>query len=348
MVLFMVMKNSLRIAYFTVVTLVLMTPSFVFGQGLVPQCSRGEGSEPCQFCHVVELINNVVAWLVGVLGIIAALIIMYAGFLMVASGGNASAKEKAKGFIVNIVIGYVLVLGAWILIDTGFRALIGGQSYGMWNQIQCTDQPRATEALNRRIITLENTFPTPGQSRGTAYAPGGASGMSDAELQAYARQAASLSADEADALIAAAATNPDQVRYMQALMRVESGGCRNNISPAGALGCMQIMPNTARGYDPSLRNLTDAQVRQRLLDPAYNIQLGVRIYEDLNTRYDGDLQRTFAAYNGGPGANDPSRDCPGLMRWQCEWDNPQQTIPNTGYVETRNYVQRVEATANNL
>lgn len=156
MVLFVIMKNSLRIAYFTVVTLVLMTPSFVFGQGLVPQCSRGEGSDPCQFCHVVELVNNVVAWLVAVLGIIAALIIIYAGFLMVASGGNASAKEKAKGFITNIVIGYVLVLGAWILIDTGFRALIGGQSYGMWNQIQCVDQPRAqrVEERDRRIINL--------------------------------------------------------------------------------------------------------------------------------------------------------------------------------------------------
>jgi hypothetical protein len=60
----------------------------------------------------------------------------------------------------------------------------------------------------------------------------------------------------------------------------------------------------------------------------------------------------IAAYNGGPGAIDPSIDCAPdnplppttscaggvVRRWECPWDNKEHTDQNEGFQETRNYV----------
>jgi soluble lytic murein transglycosylase-like protein len=119
---------------------------------------------------------------------------------------------------------------------------------------------------------------------------------------------------------------------------------------------MQIMPDTAKSYDSSLQGLSDAQVREKLInDDAYNMQLGALIYADLYSKYDNDERLVYAAYNGGPGSNGPSADCPGLRKWECEWDSPgcydtgqTSCTPNTGYIETRNYVQKIPNVASQL
>ena len=64
------------------------------------------------------------------------------------------------------------------------------------------------------------------------------------------------------------------------------------ISPAGAIGEMQLMPSTARslGVDP--------------WDTRDNFRGGAIYLGSLMHRYDGDLIRALAAYNAGPGAVD--------------------------------------------
>jgi hypothetical protein len=89
-------------------------------------------------------------------------------------------------------------------------------------------------------------------------------------------------------LILAAATkyevDPDLVRKV---MRVESGGRADALSPKGAIGPMQLMPGTAK----------DLNVNP--FDPAQNIDGGVRYLAQQVKRFgpEGGL----AAYNGGPG-----------------------------------------------
>jgi soluble lytic murein transglycosylase-like protein len=64
------------------------------------------------------------------------------------------------------------------------------------------------------------------------------------------------------------------------------------VSPAGAIGEMQLMPATARilGVDP--------------WDTRENFRGGANYLSGLLQRYDGDLIRALAAYNAGPGAVD--------------------------------------------
>jgi soluble lytic murein transglycosylase-like protein len=79
---------------------------------------------------------------------------------------------------------------------------------------------------------------------------------------------------------------------VRSVMAAESGFQPDAVSAKGAIGLMQLMPQTAQdlGADPH--------------DPAQNVDAGVRYLRDLLTRYDGGLWRALAAYNAGAGAVD--------------------------------------------
>lgn len=112
----------------------------VDGSGQFVPCS----GTSCSACDIVSLANNVVDWLVGFLALLFAVIMVVSGFRLVISGGNQSAKENAKSSLTNGLIGFLIVLGAWLAIDTLMRALVGddGQINGKtpWSQIECWKQ----------------------------------------------------------------------------------------------------------------------------------------------------------------------------------------------------------------
>lgn len=76
-----------------------------------------------------------------------------------------------------------------------------------------------------------------------------------------------------------------------AVVGVESAFRPEAVSPKGAQGLMQLMPSTAAAL-----GVKDA------LDPAENLDGGVRHLGSLLTLYGGDLRRALAAYNAGEGA----------------------------------------------
>ena len=117
---------------------------------------------------------------------------------------------------------------------------------------------------------------------------------------------------EIDAAIdkAAAHHNVDP-NLVRALVKVESNFNPNAVSRKGAMGLMQLMPQTARQLN--LKNP---------FDPQQNIDAGVRHLKQLLDNYGGDVRLSLAAYNAGSGAVARSRG-----------------VPN--YAETRNYVRRI-------
>ncbi len=76
-----------------------------------------------------------------------------------------------------------------------------------------------------------------------------------------------------------------------AVAKVESNLSPDVVSTAGAVGVMQLMPETAQGL--GVRNSKD---------PRENIDGGVRYLKELMTTFDGDLTKVVAAYNAGPQA----------------------------------------------
>jgi hypothetical protein len=78
---------------------------------------------------------------------------------------------------------------------------------------------------------------------------------------------------------------------LAAVMQAESSGNATAVSPAGAMGLMQLMPQTAAQY-----GVTSATI----FDPATNIDAGAHYLSDLVNQF-GNVNTALAAYNWGPG-----------------------------------------------
>ena len=77
---------------------------------------------------------------------------------------------------------------------------------------------------------------------------------------------------------------------LASIMEAESGFNPYAISPQGALGLMQVMPDTA-----GFHSVED------LLEPEVNIEVGARYFVRLLDQFDGDVTLALASYNAGPG-----------------------------------------------
>jgi soluble lytic murein transglycosylase-like protein len=114
-----------------------------------------------------------------------------------------------------------------------------------------------------------------------------------------------------DAINKAADRHNVDPNLVRALVKVESNFNPNAVSRKGAMGLMQLMPQTAR----QLR-LTNP------FNPEENVDAGVRHLRELLDNYGGDVRLSLAAYNAGTGAVARSSGIP-------------------HYAETRNYVKRI-------
>lgn len=116
-------------------------------------------------------------------------------------------------------------------------------------------------------------------------------------------------------------THDIDIELLQALIATESGFDRTAVSPKGAVGLMQLMPDTARRYGVS----ADAKVtlEKKLTDPRINVRAGSRYLRYLIDMFPGNLELALAAYNAGEGAVQRAGN----------------RIPN--YRETQNYVKTV-------
>lgn len=121
-------------------------------------------------------------------------------------------------------------------------------------------------------------------------------GTAPREMRPLIEQAASEAGIEADLL--------------EAMIAVESGFNSKAVSPKGALGLTQLMPQTAKSL-----GITDP------LDPISNLRGGARYMAQLLRKY-GDVRTALAAYNAGPGNVDRYNGLP-------------------PFPETRNHVDRV-------
>jgi soluble lytic murein transglycosylase-like protein len=162
-----------------------------------------------------------------------------------------------------------------------------------------TDEPR--HSLYKRIIKT-----SPHRSRFASFNPGKFQAYSGAKKKQYM------------ALINQVA-NRHQVdaKLVHAVIQTESAYNSDAISSAGAVGLMQLMPDTARRFGVTNRN-----------DPDQNVEGGTRYLRHLIDMFNPNLDLAVAAYNAGENA---------VIKYN-------NSIPP--YPETQNYVKQVLALYN--
>jgi soluble lytic murein transglycosylase len=122
---------------------------------------------------------------------------------------------------------------------------------------------------------------------------------------ALSRRATGLTAGEVDDVARTVVTEAHrhalEPSLVLAVMHVESRFYNFAVSPVGAIGLMQVMPNT--GAELAARIGIDWLGPQTLFDPTSNVRLGVAYLRQLKDRY-GSIPTALAAYNWGPGRID--------------------------------------------
>ena len=88
---------------------------------------------------------------------------------------------------------------------------------------------------------------------------------------------------------------------VQSIMRCESSNDPSAVSDAGAIGLMQIMPDTGTWIAHKL-DMDSVYTEDMLYDPATNVRFACWYLKFLTGRFDGDVMEMVAAYNAGHGS----------------------------------------------
>jgi len=250
-----------------------------------PTCTETNGIKTCNSNWIGEYIAGIYKYAIGIVGILAAVVLMIGGVMWIIAGGNATMIGEAKAWIGASLTGLVIALCSYAILYQVNPALV-------------TFNP-LTIGVVPDIKPEEITYTSGGGKMGTSVIP----------IDATVR-------DKYDSLLKSGGYD---CTIAKAIMFAESSGNPGVTSPAGAVGLMQLMPSTAQSlgvtgnlYDPQTNINAGEKYLNQLSSTACN---GSASNAVCNT---SDIKYIIAAYNGGPKANKPSVTCPGKTYYECE------------------------------
>ena len=168
----------------SIVSFVTFLPNTASAQGIFGGVCDGV---TCSACDIAVIANSFISWLIGAVMVLFAVLMVMAGFGLVTSQGNPDALNTAKSKFINAIIGLIIVLSAWIMVDTLMRGLIGNngqiEGYLAWSEIQCMTQVQPTVvSRNVGIESFGSTVTSAAESCEST--PDGARILCDAQIAA--------------------------------------------------------------------------------------------------------------------------------------------------------------------
>jgi len=118
--------------------ILLSAPLSIGAAGLVP-CG-----DDCDLCDLLILIQNVLDFALKTAFLIVIGFIVYGGFRWIFSLGKEENLKAGQQIITNAIIGLIIILTAWVIVNTVFWAIkqMGGDNYtGTWFHIECPKGP---------------------------------------------------------------------------------------------------------------------------------------------------------------------------------------------------------------
>lgn len=121
-----------------------------FGPLIPPECNceEGEVRTAADYGCVLATVQNATNLVISLSIILAMFYMVLIGFQFITSAGNPSAREAARKRVMNLVFGFILLLGAWLLVDFIMKTLYkpdasaGAVTLGPWNSILSTSSDK--------------------------------------------------------------------------------------------------------------------------------------------------------------------------------------------------------------
>ncbi|MFZ2299668.1 MAG: pilin [Candidatus Moraniibacteriota bacterium] len=115
--------------FFLGIFLFSLVPAFVplsAEAALVP-CGRSSGTaeeqKPCTVCHLVVGGNGIINWGLKIMTFVAIAVIVAMGIFYIVSTGDEGMMQTAKGGIKAALIGFAVMLAAWLIVNTTLKIL---------------------------------------------------------------------------------------------------------------------------------------------------------------------------------------------------------------------------------
>jgi hypothetical protein len=342
---------------FSVLAATITTNGHV-GQGLVP-CGVSSDylkATQCQACDLIALLQNVFKFIFALSIPIAAGLFAYGGFKYMSSGGKPEARSQANKIFTTTAVGFVVMLTGWLIINSVLYFLVGHQfGNSSWFNIQCVNDQSQRARDVPLTQALQQIIAPPTQNGGTSggVTPGGGTGSGSSGGGITGDGSGSITPQLITAMYAQESSSGQNV----------DNGNGTGCNQENACGPMQIQPATACSTDPSFSTgcsadgkiINQSQVVSDLQNTTASENLATQIMNQNLVTCGGDLGCALAIYNAQPGAAKPSACCSSGYAYQCNFDcgttaahsyqcdvNPvSQCVANTGYAETRAYVNTI-------
>ena len=121
-----------RVQWFVVVLIVIaIAPSIALGASMPAKIVPCTGVN-CTVCNIAELAQNVLNTGIFIAVFLSAVLFAWAGFKYLSAAGSDGQVKEARGIFLNVLIGLLIILAAWLVVDALMATMTGSH---LWNKI---------------------------------------------------------------------------------------------------------------------------------------------------------------------------------------------------------------------
>ena|SRR3989344_3431973 len=91
----------------------------------------------CTVCDIAKTAQNLLNTAIYIAVFMSSILFAYAGFIYITNIANHGEITKAKNIFANVIIGLVIILASWLVIDTLMKTLVNNDEsrFGPWNRV---------------------------------------------------------------------------------------------------------------------------------------------------------------------------------------------------------------------
>ena len=122
---------------------------------------KGVSATNCNLCDFATLIQNIINFLLAISTVIATGLFAYAGILFFSNATNPAQIQKAKEIFGKVLIGFIIALTGYLVVQTLLNVLVNQSSYfsgGTWFALQCVDKEHTDSSLRPRESSISALF----------------------------------------------------------------------------------------------------------------------------------------------------------------------------------------------